>query len=114
MKQLTKPADPKPARITKAILTEWEDLEERRLELKRQADDLAKQQAIIERDLFATVLSKGGSTRRIETCGFELSIESKRGSVSWKPEFIRVAGQAAADELIRSAPMKDSLAIRKL
>lgn len=114
MKQLS--ATPaKPVRITKALLEEWATCEERRLEFQRQASDLGKRQREIERDLMPAVLARcAGAVRRIVTCGYELAITTRPGTVSWKSEFIRVTSEAAAALLVKNAPAKDSLEIRKL
>lgn len=113
MNTLTKPTEA-PIPITKATLLKWDRLEQKRLKLGRQASDLKKQIDEIEQELVKAIPSGDGVVRRLEAHGFVLAIESKKGSVSWKPEFIKVASQAAADKLIANAPLKDEFTITKL
>ncbi len=114
MKKLSAPEDPKPIRITKALLDEWAAAEERRLLLSGEARDIAKRQREIEEALKPAILAKAGDTRRIESCGFELAIITEKGSVGWKSEFIRVAGLKEANRLIAAAPEKEKVEIRQL
>lgn len=99
------------SRLTSKELAQWSELEAQRLALQRQVKDVAALQEKLEEKFFAHVVANGGAERVVLSCGYRLRIDVKRGSVQWKPEFIRVAGHEAAEELIAAAPTKDVLVI---
>lgn len=100
--------------ITIKDLEAWETLENQRKEGAREARDLGKQQAIIEAKIQAFVEAKGGKSRSVQRSGFRLAIEQVKGSVAWKTEFISLAGQERAEELVANAPPKDVVVIERL
>ncbi|MDX1963916.1 MAG: hypothetical protein SFX18_12240 [Pirellulales bacterium] len=98
-------------RVTRAQIERYFKLEAKRKELQRQASDLGKQVEEIENELIEYVEQNGGEARSVTTCGHVLAIVQKAGTVQWKPEFIRVAGQRAADQIIAAAPPRDAFSI---
>lgn len=71
---------PLPVRGRKAIIEEYLALNEKRLELDRESARLQKELAPIKRQLMATVLAEAtGKAREITTCGYRLSILSRKG-----------------------------------
>lgn len=102
------------ARLTTKEIEEYLDLEERRQALERQARQLSKQAGELERKFMAHVKEHGGAKLFVTSCGFRLGIEFKRGSVSWKDHFTKLAGNDAAETLITSAPQRESLSVQRL
>lgn len=100
--------------ITKKDLEEWERLENQRKEASREARDLQKQQDIIEAKIKAFVEAKGGKSRSVERSGFRLALEKVKQQVAWKTEYIALAGQEQAEQLVADAPLKEVLAIERL
>ena len=95
----------------RAELARYFELEAERKSLQRQAKDLEKLQAELEEKFTAYVLAEGGPERALMRCGYRLAIDSKPGSVSWKGEFLKLAGPERAEELVQAAPSKDVLVI---
>ena len=113
--QITKPETPTaPKRLTKKFLEEYFELDERRKALGRQADDIRKQQNEIEETVSLYIDANcSGKTRRVDTCGFELSIEQKPKSPSWKSLFAKLAGKAKVDAAVAAAGTTDKVTIRR-
>lgn len=97
--------------VTKRDIQEFLDLEEQARSLKRQAKAIEKKAELIEKTLFAFVRANGGKERSVLRSGFVLAITDSRCSVTWKNEFIRVAGDKAAEALIEAAPKKEKLTV---
>lgn len=97
--------------VTKAMIQEYLDLEERRKALNREATDLGKRASAIAEKLEAYVTAKGGKERSVVRSGYRLSIKLANGFVPWKQEFIRVAGQEEANRLTRECPKREVLAV---
>jgi hypothetical protein len=91
-------------------LTEYFDLEERRLKLKREAESLAKQQAAIEKEVEEYVTEDGAELNKY---GFLLYFKDKRKAVLWKEEFVKVKGDKAAEALIAAMPVSKELVIER-
>ena len=89
-------------------------LEAERLEHQRKAEDLKKQAEPYKAKLLEFVRAKGGKALSITRSRFLLAIKLVAGSVSWKPEFIKVAGQEAADEISKNCPKRESLCVERL
>lgn len=102
------------SRLTKKEIEAYLDLHERRKALQRQARDLDKQAELIEEKLMEYVAAEGGAERSVRSCGFVLAIQTARGSVSWKQEFIAVAGEKKAESLIAAAPPRDVLSVERI
>lgn len=93
--------------IKKTDVQAYEKLEEQRLSLKRQADDIVKQMEAFEAAFEKEVRKSGSKTRTILRHGYIMAIKKKRASVQWKPQFVRVAGLEAAEAIIAAAPWKE-------
>lgn len=82
--------------------------------LRREANDLAKQLAKLDADIFAYVEAKADKSRSLVRSGFRLAIETAKKSVSWKSLFAECHTReqvAAAEE---AAGTKEVLKIEKL
>jgi hypothetical protein len=99
------------SRVTRKELEEWSALEAQRLQLQRQVKDLAALQEVLEEKFFSHVVANGGPERVVLSCGYRLRIDTKRGTVQWKNELVKIAGTDKAEELIAAAPAKDVLVI---
>ena len=93
--------------ITKKKIAEYVALEKKRKKLNREAEQVGKQAQLLEEEFMQDVRERGGETRTIKSCGYILAIKTKANSVQWKPEFIRVASLAAAEEVIKNAGTKE-------
>lgn len=110
-KRSPKPAKAKAREITAHDVRRYLALEERRKSLQRQARDLDKQAEEIEEQMIAFV---GGPGRTVRLGKYELAIEFVNGKPAWKAEFIRVAGEDAAEIVIATVPQRQSLTINSL
>lgn len=99
--------------VTATDIESYLEIEDQRLALGRQQRDLEKQAAPLKKKLMDFVRAKGGKAMAVTRSGFRLAIELVTGSVSWKPEFIRVAGQDAADEISANCPKRESLRVER-
>lgn len=97
------------ARITRATIEEYLALDAQRKALSRQSSDLKKRQDEIEEQLKAFVRDSG--ERSVKRSGFVLALTTEKGSVSWKGEFVKLAGQERAEELIAAAPTKEGFTV---
>jgi hypothetical protein len=103
------------ASVTKKDLEQWQAWDEQIRALRRQASDLAKLQAELEEQkLSPWVREHGGPELCCVRSGFRLAIVLKDGSPSWKKEFIKVAGEGAAEAIIASLPKKEALSVQKV
>lgn len=99
--------------ITKREIEEYLADEERRRELSAQARTLGKKSELFEARLEELIKQEGGKKRRLNHVGFLLALTTAKGSVSWKNEFIRVAGAEEADKVAAAAPAKDVLVVER-
>lgn len=97
--------------LKKTDVQEFLDLEQRRLELQREAGDLEKLAKVLKARIWQHVKAKGGRKRSCTLSGFLLEIRKKPGSPAWKEEFLRVAGQVAAAKIVAATPKKDYLVV---
>lgn len=100
--------------ITYAHLEEYLRLQEERKALARQSADLGKQLAGLASKITAFVRAEGGSDRTVIRSGYVLALKSKKGSVAWKAEFVRLAGEEAAEKLIAAAEPGEELVIESV
>ena len=77
------------------------ELKQRRLELDRESRKLAKAERKLSESLLASLQAEGRD--EIRRGDFVAKLAEGRATVAWKQEFIEVAGQDAADELIEHA-----------
>jgi hypothetical protein len=103
----TKPA-PRP---TGAELARYFEADQLRLQLNRQAKDLADEMEDIEEKAAAYVRENGGKARCLVVCDYRLALETKPGRVDWKANFVQLAGAEAAEELRKAAPTSEALKI---
>lgn len=97
------------ARVTRKMIEEYLALDAQRKAANRQAEALEKQQDAIEAQLMAHVRESG--ERSVKRCGFVLALTTKKGQVGWKGEFVKLAGQERAEELIAAAPTKEGFTV---
>lgn len=100
--------------ITRKEIAAYEQLEERRASLLRQASDLQKQAEVYTDRFEEEVRKRGGKTRTIEACGYIMAIKMVKNAVQWKPEFIRVASIAEAEEIIAAAGTKEKFVMEPI
>jgi len=98
-------------RLTKAELARYHELIEQQKQLRRQAADLNAEIEPLVKQFSEHVRANGGKSRMVQACGYLLRLVAKPGSPAWKKEFIRVAGQPAAEELICQQPLRDELKV---
>jgi len=93
-------------------LTEFLSLEAERKALEQKARAIAKRTDALKAHFktFLGELDKQSVTRH----GFRITIVDGRPSVSWKDEFIRVAGPIAADDVLTSAPKSKGVEVTPL
>lgn len=90
------------------------ELDDNRKTLNRLAASVERQGNLIKSDLFAHVQEHGGSARMVEHADYRLTIHTEDGTVSWKDEYIKLAGAAAAEDLLTKAEKKEKLLIEQL
>lgn len=104
-------AETKVPRVSREELTNYLDLEEQRKELARKASDLKKMSDEIEERMVELVKATGGRTKRVRLYGYELALDVRRGTVSWKKAFVAKLGQPAAEKVIQQAPLVEVFSI---
>ena len=91
-------------RITTKDIETFKRLRDKRAALEKQEETLRKR-------LMDGLREQGGSvTRGIWTC----ALVPYAGQPSWKTEFIRVAGDEAAQVLLAAAPKHDRIIIKEI
>ena len=94
------------------LVKELQQVSERRLELQRERDTLKRREDQIKEQLTAHIDAKGGRKRSVKLGGFVLALVPGKVYVSWKNEFIRVAGTEEAERVTANTPKKDKLEIK--
>lgn len=102
---------PKPSR---AEIERYLEIEAERKALGRQSSDLKKEQDEIGAKLLDFVREEGGKLRAVVRCDHRLAIKLQNGSVSWKSEFVRVAGKDEAERIAASQPQKEDLLVERV
>ena len=97
------------AQITRKTIEAYLELDAQRKALSRQASDLKKKQDELEEQLKTFVRESG--ERTVKRSGYVLSLTTEKGSVAWKGEFVKLAGQQRAEELIAAAPTKEGFSV---
>lgn len=98
-------------RLTKVDLARYHELIEEQKQLRRRATDLnAEIEPLVEK-FTEHVRANGGKNKLVQVCGYLLRLVSKPGTPAWKKEFVRLAGQPAAEELIGQQPMREELKV---
>jgi hypothetical protein len=98
---------------TRSKLKRWSHFEKKRLALQAQSRDIAKLQNGLESEFLAYVQAEAGKERCLVRFGYRLLIKDKRENVSWKGEFLKEHGEAAAIALTESQPTKETLVIEE-
>jgi hypothetical protein len=97
--------------LNKEQLEEWFRLHEERRALQRQAADLEKQADRIEPKIWAFIKKHGGRNRALSKWGFNLAVKLVKASVSWKAEFLAIAGPEKAAEVAAAVGTRESLSV---
>lgn len=90
------------------------ELDDNRKTLNRLAASVERQGNLIKHDLFEHVRENGGAAREVIHGDHRLTIHTVDGLVSWKDEFIKVAGAAMAEDLLTKAEKRQTLMIEPL
>lgn len=98
--------------FTEEALREWVERDNRRRDLEREARQIKAENDLVAKDLLTALKAAGKS--ELSRGPYVAEIETSRGTVSWKEEFLRVAGSAAATELANAAPTKEAVKIRQV
>jgi len=101
-------------RMTTDEISEFLSLEEERRRLNRLAADLEKKAKPIKEKILQFVRTTGGKSRSVVSCGHVLAIITRAGTVTWKDEFIRVAGEDEAEKLRSAVPPTEMLSVEKV
>lgn len=101
------------AKPKKAELTRWRELEQQRVELKRQSDAVTREQKLLAEQFepWARQETAGLKQREVVLYGCVLRVVEKIKSVRWKDAFIRLAGADAAVELQTEAGTSETFEI---
>ena len=89
-------------RITRELLERANDLQDRKRELESMARQIGSELAAILDDLTQALIDSG--KRRVERGDCFVELTEGVARVSWKQEFIRIAGSEKAAELVANAP----------
>jgi len=89
---------PNTVKVTVNEVANYLSLRERRLALQREAEALQRIEAAVAANLESAVKANGGKPLRKGK--YTLSLVDVPGRPSWKNEFIRVAGEAAAETVV--------------
>lgn len=84
-------------------------LEAERKSLQRRASDLEKRAKKLARQMLAYIRYWGGKKKACIRSGYIMRIDLVDGQISWKQEFIRVAGQTSADRV--KPPRRERLSV---
>jgi hypothetical protein len=96
-------------RITDIMLAEYVSLNEKRQALSREARTIGDKLGIIEEQV-EQALKAAGKTK-LERSDYVAQLKNANGTVSWKKEFVRLAGDEAATALQAAAPKKTEVTI---
>jgi hypothetical protein len=97
--------------LTPETLLLWHERDERRRALEREARQLKQANDQVEDAIEAALLREGKEACRRH--GFKLELVNGRAVVSWKEEYLKVAGPEAAAAAIAAAPTPKRLAITR-
>lgn len=99
-------ADDELQKLKKKDLSDYLTLIENRKAVERVGRMLKGQEEDQTVILFATVIERGGPEKCLIEAGHRLTIQSEAGNVSWREEFVKIAGEAKATELMNAAPKR--------
>lgn len=89
------------ANVTVNEITQYLELQAKRRALLREADALSRVEAAVSSRLWSFAASNGGEVKKGK---YVLSLVEVNGRPSWKNEFIRVAGEEAARDVVANLP----------
>lgn len=98
--------------ITAKSLAHYVELDEERKGLEREARNIQKEIELIG-DEFREEL-KRRKVNSVKEGSYQVQLVDGRASVSWKDEFIRIAGSERAIEIQDAAPIPKRLQVLKL
>lgn len=98
-------------RPTRKRLDEWAELEQQRLETQRRLKSIEALQEPIEKEALRWAQHNADATRVVVCCDYRLELASRRASVKWKDEFVRVTNLDAAETIIAAQPTYETLKI---
>ncbi|MHB0961096.1 MAG: hypothetical protein ACYC0X_21820 [Pirellulaceae bacterium] len=101
-------ANPTTVRVTVKEIALYLDLQSKRRALLREADSLQRIEAAVATKLESAARANGAPLRKGK---YTLSLVDTPGRPSWKNEFIRVAGEAAAKVIVAHLPTTTKLTI---
>lgn len=104
--------DPDNPRLTKALLTRYAWLRQRRRELDRESRAIKTEEEVY-RDACISWLDERKATER-KAHGFRIRKTLGRVSVPWKMHFIKQLGAAIANTIENNAPRSISLEIERI
>lgn len=103
-------ATAQPIKLSKENIAEFLTLEEQRRSLESQARAIESRTAPIKEAL-KTALRSSGKTSCVKL-GYRLTFIPGRANISWKEEFVRVAGPEEADRITKVAPKTQQLDVQ--
>lgn len=98
--------------VTKEQLMEFLAFEKQRKELDTRARNLKKRTDALKAHFKEFLNAEGKES--IKRHGFQITLVDGRTEISWKDEFIRVAGPLAADEIAANAPKGKAIQVTPL
>lgn len=96
-------------KVTREELWRFLELETKRKEVDRQSRNLARE--ISQLKTHFEQCMRDDDKESVVRYGFRLTFVDGRPKVSWKDEFIRVAGAEAADDVLADAPRPPKLEV---
>ncbi|MGC4004663.1 MAG: hypothetical protein QM811_16715 [Pirellulales bacterium] len=100
--------------VTVKEIQKYLGLDEQRKQLNRESAALKKQADAIEADIEKFIRANGGKELSVTRSGYRLAILTAAGSVAWKDEFVKLAGNERAEELRAAAPPREFLSVEKI
>lgn len=100
--------------IDKETLDAFVKIEDERKKLNQRVTVLEKEAALHKEKFLEQVRAHGGPAKMLVAYGHRFTIHSKAKTVSWKDEFVRVAGADAALQVVGKQPKRESLDVEPL
>lgn len=109
-----KKAADEPEGLTKRELSDYlVDIETRKA-VERAGRMLKKTEDDRTARFTAEVIERGGPEKCLIEAGHRLTLQSEDGTVSWREEFVKIAGEQAATALMNDAPKRLKLHVEPL
>lgn len=100
-------------KLSREELERYAELQEKRLQLTREADALEKEAKLLKPKILAYIKQCASKSLAVSRWGFRLAIKLVQGQVKWQDEFIRLAGGERAAELKNAAPQQERLEVER-